>query len=130
MSFYLLPNDLASLKAAFASESIQNKVAVICYCAQWCDSCRQYLNDFRSMAAQWPDHTFIWVDIEENPELLDEDDVENFPTVLLQDQNGNRFFGPMLPYIGHLQTLLRKAPELPVSEAGPGPIAILLNNIK
>ncbi|MAL01503.1 thioredoxin family protein [Neopusillimonas maritima] len=128
MSFYLLPNDLTSLQTAFASESIDKGVSVICYCAEWCDTCRQYLNDFRALAAQWPTHTFIWVDIEENPELLDEEDVENFPTVLIQDDSGNRFFGPLLPHIGHLETLLRKAPELPASQSGPGPVASLVNN--
>lgn len=128
MSFYLLPNDLASLQTTFASSVTQKEHVVICYCAQWCDTCRQYLDDFRNLAAHWPNRLFIWVDIEENPELLDDEDVENFPTILIQDKGGNRFFGPILPHIGHLETLLRKAPELPASRTGPGPVAVLINS--
>jgi thiol-disulfide isomerase/thioredoxin len=127
MSFYLLPNNLAALRTAFATEATKNGVSVVCYCAEWCDTCRQYLDDFQSLARQWPHHTFIWVDIEENPEFLDDEDVENFPTVLIQDSDGNRFFGPLLPHIGHLDTLLRKAAGLPASSAGPGPVATLVN---
>lgn len=130
MSFYLLPNDLVLLQNAFVSESAKNDVSVVCYCAEWCDTCRQYLDDFRNLAGQWPNHTFIWVDIEETPELLDDEDVENFPTILIQDKGHNRFFGPLLPHISHLDALLRKADGLPELATGPGPIMGLINEIE
>ncbi len=128
MSFYLLPNDLAALRTTFSNHAAVSAITVICYCAEWCDTCRQYLNDFQHLSAQWPEHTFIWVDIEENPEFLEDEDVENFPTILIQDKNKNRFFGPMLPHIGHLDTLLRKANGLPVVSAVPGPVSTLINS--
>ncbi len=81
---------------------------VVCYCAAWCDTCRSYQEDFDAVAAQWPDHPFIWIDIEEHPELLGDEDVENFPTILLQNRRGNVFFGEQLPYRGHLDRLIKE----------------------
>ena len=79
---------------------------VVCYCAQWCDTCREYAGAFARLAEKWPQHTFIWVDIEESPELLGDEDVENFPTLLVQAGDKNYFFGPMIPHAGHLDKLL------------------------
>ncbi len=97
---------------------------VVCYCAEWCDSCRGYQRDFEALAARWPQFTFVWVDIEENPELLGDDDVENFPTLLIQSGSTNLFFGPLLPYISHLEKLLDRCADLPSLAAGQGPPAL------
>jgi len=83
----------------------------------WCVTAPpQYRPQFERLAAQWPQHGFIWVDIEENPEWLGDRDVEDFPTLLVQGANGrNMFFGTQLPYIGHLERLLK---HLEVENAG------------
>ncbi len=102
-------------------------MTVACYCAAWCDTCAQYKARFEALARRWPAHTFVWIDIEENSELLDDEDVENFPTILLQTREGNVFFGPMLPYIGHLERLLAQYRQPSTfTEAGPGQLAALL----
>jgi len=85
---------------------------VVCYCAAWCDTCTQYRPQLEQLATQWPQYGFIWVDIEENPEWLGDEDVEDFPTLLVQDASGcNLFFGTQLPYIGHLERLLKHLAE-------------------
>lgn len=101
---------------------------IACYCAAWCDTCTQYRPDFEQLSGLWPQHTFVWIDIEENPELLDDDDVENFPTLLIQDLGrGNLFYGAMLPHIGHLERLIRHLDEAtPLVENGPAPLRTLL----
>jgi thioredoxin 1 len=102
-------------------------MTVVCYCAAWCDTCTQYREQFDALAKRWPTHTFVWIDIEENSELLDDEDVENFPTILLQTRTGNIFFGPMLPYIGHLERLLVQYQQTPATiDTGPGQLAGLL----
>src|SRR3546814_13435956 len=58
---------------------------IACYCAAWCDTCTEYRPQFDALADKWPDHAFVWIDIEESPELLDDEDVENFPTILIQN---------------------------------------------
>ena len=102
-------------------------LTVACYCAAWCDTCSEYRPQFQALADKWPAHAFIWIDIEESPDLLGDEDVENFPTILIQNPEGNLFFGTMLPHIGHLDRLIRSLEgDSPVSANGPGPLHELL----
>lgn len=100
---------------------------VACYCAEWCDTCKQYRPAFQALAARWPQHTFVWIDIEECEALLDDEEVENFPTLLLQGAHGNLFFGPMIPHIEQLEKLLERTDATaPGSVGGPGCLEQLL----
>lgn len=94
---------------------------VACLCAAWCDTCTQYRPSFQELAERWPQHLFVWIDIEENPEFLGDEDVENFPTLLIQSSESTLFFGPMLPYISHLEKLLDHVQGLTPLAAGEGP---------
>lgn len=77
---------------------------VICLCADWCGLCRDYQSVFAQMAARYPSCRFAWLDIENQADLVGDIDVETFPTVLIADREGTRFFGPLTP---HAQTLSR-----------------------
>jgi thioredoxin 1 len=96
---------------------------VVCLCAAWCGSCREYQEKFSALALGHSQHVFVWLDIEEHAHLLDDEDVENFPTVLVQDSHTVRFFGPLLPHIGHLERLLAALlePSGTPAPAGQGP---------
>ena len=96
---------------------------VACYCAAWCDTCNAYRPGFEALAARMPEHVFIWIDIEESEALLDDEDVENFPTLLVQSPEGNLFFGPMLPHPEHLERLL-KGLDAGQPPLGTGPSAL------
>jgi len=109
MPIYDTQHDLASLQARLKDN---DDLLVVCYCAAWCDTCTQYRRDFAALADRHPGHVFIWVDIEEQPELLGDEDVENFPTVLLQTPENTLFFGTQLPYVSHLERLLERVDEL------------------
>jgi len=104
-------------------------LVITCYCAAWCDTCRSYQDDFNALSEKWPQHTFIWIDIEDSPQLLDDHDVEDFPTILIQSERGNLFFGTQLPYISHLERLIRsvEGADAPVTPEGPRPLAQLLD---
>ncbi|MGB6154380.1 MAG: thioredoxin family protein [Castellaniella sp.] len=115
-------SDLAALQQQLADN---HNMCVVCYCAAWCRTCDTYQPAFEGLAAQHPDWTFIWVDVEDSPEWLGDEDVENFPTVLVQDAGGTRFWGTQLPYIDHLKRLLDGANRLPIVQAGPGDIRLL-----
>lgn len=82
------------------------KWLVACYCAAWCDVCSQYRDKFETLARARPEMAFAWIDIEDHPDYLGDEDVENFPTLLVQHAARTVFFGPMLPHIGHLERLL------------------------
>ncbi|MDN5843129.1 MAG: thioredoxin family protein [Alcaligenaceae bacterium] len=119
MPVYDPHTDLAGLRARLHA---QPGLIVACYCAGWCDACTQYRGLFEALAQRMPSHTFVWIDIEENPELLGDEDVENFPTILLQDDRGTLFFGTQLPHIQHLERLIQSVggPSHNVIEGGPG----------
>lgn len=93
---------------------------VACLCAEWCGTCREYREKFAALAARLPAATFVWVDIEDESELAGDEDIEDFPTLLVQDGGGVRFYGTMLPHIGHLEKLLASlAADTAARAAGP-----------
>lgn len=117
-------HDLIALQASLQAP---NGWVVACYCAAWCDSCKKYLPDFTALAEEFPQHRFVWIDIEEHPELLGDEEVENFPTLLVQAGQENLFFGPMMPHTGHLKRLLLSLQGQPsVSVNGPASLETLL----
>lgn len=102
-------------------------LVVACYCAAWCNTCSQYQKDFNALAEKWPEHTFVWIDIEESPELLGDQDIETFPTVSIQNANANVFFGTLLPYIDHLDRLIGHTDaSTPEIKCGPPLLSRLL----
>lgn len=107
-----------------------NGLLVACYCAAWCDTCRNYQSEFSELSTTWPQHTFVWIDIEDDPHLLDDHDVDNFPTILIQSDRGNLFFGEQLPYISHLDRLIDSVQQADSEtvDHGPKPLQDLLKN--
>lgn len=76
---------------------------VLCLCAEWCGTCREYRVAFDALAAEFPDVSFGWVDIEDHADLMGDLDIENFPTLLIGSTREILFFGTMLPQIQHLR---------------------------
>ena len=117
-------HDLIALQASLQAHT---GWIVACYCAAWCDSCKKYLPDFTALAKEFPQHQFVWIDIEEHPELLGDEEVENFPTLLVQAGQENLFFGPMMPHTGHLKRmLLSLESQQPAPVNGPALLKTLL----
>lgn len=80
---------------------------VACFCAQWCGACRGWRPAFESLAKKYPDMVFLWIDIEDHAELLDEVDIENFPGFLIQYGDIVNFFGCIHPDAGVAERLLK-----------------------
>ncbi|MDP2368741.1 thioredoxin family protein [Rhodoferax sp.] len=83
-------------------------VLVACLCAEWCGVCHDYRERFEQLQAKFPHARFIWIDVEDQADLLHPlDDVDNFPTLLLAVGDEPRFFGPVVPSIESLERLIR-----------------------
>jgi thiol-disulfide isomerase/thioredoxin len=70
---------------------------VACLCAAWCGTCGSYRDAFDALAARHPDKVFLWIDIEDQADVVGDLDVDNFPTLLLQRGDTVAFFGTVLP---------------------------------
>ena len=88
---------------------------VACLCAQWCRTCDAYLDtlaatrDAMRLGHPGAAMRFVWVDIEDESELVGDLDIEDFPTLLLARGDRVLFFGPVLPHAQTLDRLVRNA---------------------
>jgi thiol-disulfide isomerase/thioredoxin len=105
-------------------DSIEDDTWVVaCLCAAWCDVCKAYRAGFDEFAAQHPDKRFLWIDIEDQADLVGDLDIENFPTLLLQRGDQVAFFGVVQPDIGVARRLVsayaqKSTDELQAENAG------------
>jgi thioredoxin 1 len=94
---------------------------VACLCAEWCGTCREYRVMFDRLADAHPEACFVWIDIETHAELVDEYDVENFPTILIEDGSATRFFGTVLPQPRIVERMIE---EFATPAASPGTLKL------
>jgi thiol-disulfide isomerase/thioredoxin len=80
---------------------------VVCLCAQWCGACRDYRARFDAVALKFPDTRFLWIDIEDEADLLHPLDIEDFPTLMLAAGGEPRFLGPLTPQAQTLERMIR-----------------------
>lgn len=82
---------------------------VVCLCAAWCRLCNSYGDTFAEIAARHPGHRFVYLDVEDEADLVHAVDVENFPTLLIAEGDKLRFLGVITPQPQTLERLLRAA---------------------
>jgi len=115
----------ATMSAAAAAPQVQSPL-VACLCAAWCRTCDGYHEVFAALREQHPDIRFIWVDVEDDEELVGDLEVETFPTLLIGLGEQLRFVGPVTPHLATAQRLLASAAELPALHADPAAQALLM----
>lgn len=100
---------------------------VICLCADWCGTCREWRAAFDAAQAAHPGLHFAWVDIEDEADAMGDVDVETFPTLLVARGDTPLFLGPVLPSAAGVERLVasllegganRPSSAVP-AEAGP-----------
>ena len=89
---------------------------VACLCAAWCGTCGSYRTAFEALAGRHPDMTFVWIDVEDQADVVGDLDVENFPTLLVQREDTVAFFGTMLPDPAVAERLVQAQAEVPAAE--------------
>jgi thioredoxin 1 len=89
---------------------------LICLCAEWCGTCRDWRPMFDAIARQHPELAVHWVDVEDDAHLLEDSplDVETFPTMLIANASGEvAFCGPVKPFVAEVERLLRASLQAP-----------------
>lgn len=89
-----------------SDSAADQRFVVICLCAQWCGTCRDYRPGFESLAAGFDGVEFLWLDIEDEADALGDIDVENFPTLFVRRGDSVLFFGTLLPHLNILRRLI------------------------
>lgn len=80
---------------------------VVCLCADWCSTCRDYRPAFERRASERDDARYVWIDIEDDSDAIGDIDVETLPTLLVLEHDRPQFFGPVLPMIDIVDRTLR-----------------------
>lgn len=83
---------------------------VVCLCAAWCRTCDAYADTLQSVVAEFVArglaHAPRWIDIEDEADLIDDLDIETFPTLVIYDTARVCFAGPLTPQPETLRRLL------------------------
>ena len=106
-SLILDANNRDELTQWLASDSY----VVACLCAAWCDTCTAYKSKFDELAALHPKQRFVWIDIEDQADVVGDLDINNFPTLLIQQNDIVCFYGIVQPDLRQADRLLRALME-------------------
>lgn len=91
------------------SDAPESHLLVVCLCADWCGTCRDYHPVLQGVVDALPGTRALWVDIEDHAEVVGDTDVQDFPTLLLLRDGTPLFYGPLLPHRATLERLVQQA---------------------
>ena len=111
-SLTLTTDNRADVAAALAGP----RWTVACLCALWCGTCGSYRATFEELAARHPDTLFVWIDIEDQADVVGDLDIDNFPTLLIQHDDDVAFFGTVLPDGGLAHRMVQAQQALSAAE--------------
>lgn len=103
---------------------------LICLCAQWCGTCREWRPQLAAEAARHPGVRFEWVDIEDQADAVGDVDVETFPTLLIAQGDRAHFLGPVPPSVAGLTRLLASLRDDPRTGMTSAQADALLSRLK
>lgn len=97
--------------------ALRSGPVVVCLCAEWCGTCRGYQEELSRLAGRYPDHVFVWLDVEDDADIVGDLDIETFPTLMVLQGDAMLFAGVLLPHIQHLDRLLATLADRPALAA-------------
>lgn len=97
---------------------------VVCLCAEWCGTCRDYRAAFAELQQVLPQHRYRWIDIEDEAELTGDVDIETFPTLLVARAGRVLFAGPVLPRAADAQRLIESLADTLQAGRHPAPLQL------
>lgn len=98
---------------------------VACLCAEWCSTCRAYRPVFDEAAGRAPVARFEWMDVEDEPHVLGDLEIETFPTLLITRGDEVAFFGAVTPHAATIANLVERAAHGALGRVADGDIVEL-----
>ena len=84
----------------FSGPGQSSSLLVVCFCAAWCDTCDGVRTALERIAARDSSASYVWLDIEDDAALMDDIEIENFPTLAVYRDGSPLFFGVSPPQEG------------------------------
>jgi thioredoxin 1 len=84
---------------------------IACLCAGWCNACTAYRPQFQQWSARHPEKSFVWIDIEDQADLVGDIELEKFPVLLIQR-------GDIVVYFGAVETGRQDAERILAAQTG------------
>jgi hypothetical protein len=111
------------------SPALPSPLLIACLCASWCRTCDSYRSTFdiaqEGWKAEYPQTRGVWVDVEDEADLLGDLDITDFPSLLIARGGEALFFGPVLPHASTLERMVRTAHAGELALAAPLPAEAL-----
>ena len=125
MLLHALPADREVLAQRVAAGP---HTVVVALCAQWCTTCREFRAALEHLGVGASRRVVVWVDIEDDADLLGDLDLETFPTLAVFVNADLRHFGAVLPQASLVDRLIADAATLRARDA-PEVIADLVRTL-
>ena len=84
----------------FSAPGQGSGLLVVCFCAAWCDTCDGVRSALERIAVRDGNGAYVWLDIEDDAVLVDDIEIENFPTLAVYRDGRPLFFGVSPPQEG------------------------------
>lgn len=86
-----------------------DKPLAVCLCAGWCNNCEEWKNELAQLSDEHRDCCFVWLDIDEHPDMVAEVDLDVLPVLALYKGEEVAFLGPIRPDKQTVSTLIKSA---------------------
>ena len=86
-----------SLLSDSPGDRSESALLVVGFCAAWCNTCGEFRHTFDDLSARRPGARFVWLDIEDDAQVVGDIEIENFPTIAVFSDNRLVHFGVSLP---------------------------------
>ncbi len=101
-----MPPDNDALPAPAVADDPRSGRLVVVFCAAWCNTCDDFRKTFDDLAAARRGTRFVWLDIEDDADVVGDIDIDNFPTIAAFDADRLLHFGVSLPQCAIVARLL------------------------
>ncbi|WP_127958458.1 thioredoxin family protein [Serratia microhaemolytica] len=99
-------------QVAIKQQLERGKRLVVGLCAAWCNNCEGWKKTLNTLAANHPTDCFVWLDIDEHPDMVAEVDLDVLPVLLIQQPEQVCYLGPVTPEPGVTERLLQSSNAL------------------